>query len=155
MVTKLLAVVALVMLPLSALLWRQSHAEPTQLRYDVTRQKSLRIYLIDGVCCLRLLSLPTKTALKTNFRTTLTYNPTPKKGSLMITLTKQGPYPVIWLVFPLWLTTGLCCLLCVVPVVTGPIRQWWRQWNGHCIQCGYNLRGNRSGRCSECGFRYR
>lgn len=155
MVIKILAVVALVMLPLSAMVWRQSHAAPTQHRYDVTLYKSLRIYLIDGTCAFRLLNLPTKTASKTGFRTTLTYNPTPKKGSLLITSTRQGPYRVIWLVFPLWLTTGLCALLCVLPILTGPVRQWWRKWNGHCIRCGYNLRGNQSGRCSECGFRYR
>ena len=90
MFTKILAVVALMILPLSAMLWRQSHAEPSQRRYDVTLYKSLRIYLIDGVCGLRLLTLPTKTASRSDFRTSLNYNPTPKKGSFLVASTKQG-----------------------------------------------------------------
>ena len=139
------------MLPLSALLWRQSHAEPFQHRYDVTLYKSLRIYLIDGVCGLHLLSMPTKTASKSGFHTPLNYNPTPKQQSLLITSRTQGAYRVTWFVFPLWLTTTMFSVLCMLPVITGPFRQWWRKWNGHCIRCGYNLRGNRSGRCSECG----
>jgi hypothetical protein len=155
MVSKILAVIALMLLPLSVLLWRQSVAAPVQHRYDVTLYKSLRIYLIDGVCGLRLLSLPTKTASKTGFHAELTYNPTPKKSSLILTTTTQGPYKVTWLVFPLWLTTGVLSAICCLPIVTGPLRQGWRRWRGLCIACGYNLHGNRSGRCSECGLQYR
>jgi len=155
MVAKILAVLAMMMLPLSALLWRQSHAEPMQHRYDLTLYKSLRVYLIDGVCGLRLLSMPTKTASKTGFHTALNYNPSPQKKTWVLQSVKKGPYRVTWLVFPLWITTAACTMLCMLPVFMGPVRQWWRRLNGHCIRCGYNLRGNRSGRCSECGFRYR
>jgi len=155
MVSKVLAIIALILLPLSVMLWRQSVASPVQHRLDVTLQKSLRIYLIDGVCGLRLLSLPTRTASKTGFRAELTYNPAPKKSSLILTTTRQGPHKVTWLVFPLWLTTGILTVTCCLPVITGPMRRWWRRWRGRCAQCGYDLRGNRSGRCSECGWRFR
>lgn len=154
MMIKLLAVFAVVALPLSALLWRQSHTEPVQHRYDVTPTKSLRVYLIDGVCGLRLLTMPTKTNLKSAFHTQLTFNPTPSQGSLMLTSSLNGAYRTTWLVFPLWLTTGLLTVVGAIPIFSGPIQQWWRKWKGNCIQCGYDLRGSHSGRCSECGFRY-
>ena len=28
---------------------------------------------------------------------------------------------------------------------------WRRHQPGHCVTCGYNLTGNTSGRCPECG----
>ena len=34
--------------------------------------------------------------------------------------------------------------------------QWWRGYRypeGHCVRCGYNLTGNVSGVCPECGER--
>ncbi len=48
---------------------------------------------------------------------------------------------------PLWLVCGLLGCL-VVPL-------WWRDRRrippGHCPRCGYDLTGNVSGRCPECG----
>ncbi len=31
------------------------------------------------------------------------------------------------------------------------VRKWYRRRHGLCLRCGYDLRGNESGRCSECG----
>ncbi len=155
MLLKILAVASMVILPLSALLWRQSHAHPVQYRYDVTPNQSLRVYLIDGVCGLRLLTMPTKTKIQSEFQAALTRDPTPTQGSFLLTSHLNGPYRTTWFVFPLWLTTGLLTTVCTIPIITGPVRQRWRKWKGLCVQCGYNLRGNRTGRCSECGFRYR
>jgi hypothetical protein len=40
-------------------------------------------------------------------------------------------------------------------VAAAAVRTMWRRHHplprGHCETCGYNLRGNRSGRCPECG----
>ena len=33
----------------------------------------------------------------------------------------------------------------------GPFRLWRRRRQGLCLSCGYNLTGNTSGTCSECG----
>lgn len=44
----------------------------------------------------------------------------------------------------------------VAALVAGNVFWYWRDWRrrvrpGHCAKCGYNLTGNISGRCPECG----
>ncbi|UCE59491.1 MAG: hypothetical protein JSU63_18860 [Phycisphaerales bacterium] len=58
---------------------------------------------------------------------------------------------MVFMELPLW---GLCLLLGAYPAVAfyrGPIRCWRRRRKGSCIKCGYDLTGNVSGVCSECG----
>ena len=46
------------------------------------------------------------------------------------------------------------CLLAPYPtiaLVSGPLRRWRRRKRGECVNCGYNLTGNVTGVCSECG----
>jgi hypothetical protein len=38
-----------------------------------------------------------------------------------------------------------------VALARGPIRRWHRRRRGSCVACGYNLTGNVSGVCPECG----
>lgn len=57
-------------------------------------------------------------------------------------------WPHAWEVFvPYW------CLIAPITVLTA--LQWWprapAKGPGHCGNCGYDLTGNASGRCSECG----
>jgi hypothetical protein len=42
-------------------------------------------------------------------------------------------------------------LLWLVLCGPGVLRWWRRRRRGRCVQCGYNLTGNISGRCPECG----
>lgn len=140
------------MLPLSVALWHKSHHNPEAYRFDATLYKSLRVYLRDGACKLQLLSMPTKTAGKSEFQGLLNYDPFP--ATLVLSSVRKGPYRITRLAFPLWLSTGLLLLLVMFPVVRGPCRLWWRQWHGLCLECGYDLRYNRSGRCPECGTRF-
>lgn len=42
--------------------------------------------------------------------------------------------------------------LCWMPLLRNAIRQRRRHRTGYCRNCGYNLTGNVSGRCPECGF---
>ncbi len=153
MISKVLALVSLVVLTLSVSLWHKSHYHPEHYRFDVTLFKSLRVYLKDGVCGLRLLSMPKQTALRSEFRSTLAYDPLPTKRVLMLASSRTGPYRVTWLVFPFWLVTSALTLMGVTPILRGPVRRRWRRWRGACAECGYNLWGNRSGRCPECGTR--
>ena len=55
------------------------------------------------------------------------------------------------LAFPHWL---LVCLFGIYPTVAfirGPLRRRLRLKRGLCLNCGYNLTGNTSGICPECG----
>lgn len=137
------------------LLWYRSHESPEQHRYDVTLYKSLWVYLKDGTCGLRVLSMPTKTASRSEFRASLGYSAMPGQRSFLLSSIRRGPYRITWLVFPLWLSTSFLAFLVMCPVVRGPVRVWWRRWHGLCLECGYNLKFNRSGRCPECGTRFR
>ena len=154
MAWKIVAIVSLLALPLSASLWHVSHRNPQHRRYDLTLYKSLRVHLKDGVCGLRVLSMPTKTASRSEFLAPLRIPSTPNNSSLLLTSKRNGLYRVTWIVFPLWLTTITLGLVGTVPLVSGPIRQWRRKRNGWCLECGYNLTGNRTGRCPECGTRF-
>ncbi len=151
MVAKILAVVALVTLPLSAAMWHRSHRYPVQYRYDLTAYKSLWVSLKDGVCGLRVLTMPTKTAARSEFRHPLRFPAAPSQASLWFHSAPHGAYRTTWIVFPFWLPTLLLTLLSAVPVVQGPVRRLVRRWRGCCMVCGYDLTGNRSGRCPECG----
>lgn len=69
----------------------------------------------------------------------------PKLGTWTWT-SATHPHSLFWIRVPLWL------LLLVVGVPTGIL--FWRDRRsppGHCLECGYNLTGNVSGRCPECG----
>ena len=58
------------------------------------------------------------------------------------------------LTFPLHLPflvlTATLAALCVYPLLPNP-RQRWRRKRGLCVSCGYDLTGNVSGTCPECG----
>lgn len=153
-VSKILAIVALVLLPLSLTFWYRSHAHPTRYRFDVTLYKSLDVYLRDGVCGLHLLSMPTKTASKSEFEVPLRYHATPNQASFLLSSFRQGPFRFTWLVFPFWVTSSLLLMMGFLPVARGPMLRWWRARCGRCLYCGYDLTGNRSGRCPECGAKF-
>lgn len=155
MVSKILAIVALVALPFSLVLWYQSHSRPERYRCDLTPYKSLWVYLKDGICGLHVLSMPSPTSNRGDFRTPLKQDPPAITQSFMLNSKRTGSYRATWFVFPFWFATGLLTTIGAVPVVRGPARQWWRRWNGWCLECGYDLQGNRSGRCPECGVRFR
>ena len=51
----------------------------------------------------------------------------------------------------LWLLLVLFGAYPVTAFIRGPLRRWRRRKRGLCIRCGYNLEGNVSGVCSDCG----
>ena len=153
MIIKVAAIISLLILPLSGLLWHSSHRKPIQRRYDVTLYKSLNIYLRDGICSLHLLNMPTKTGTRSEFHASLQRNPAPGDRSFLLSSRKFGSYRRTWLVFPLWLSTAALALICAFPVAQGPLRRQYRMRRGLCLHCGYDLTGNLSGRCPECGAR--
>ena len=38
-----------------------------------------------------------------------------------------------------------------IAFIRGPFKRWRRRRRGECVACGYNLTGNVTGVCSECG----
>lgn len=52
---------------------------------------------------------------------------------------------------PFWFLILLTGTYPGLSVVRGPIRRWRRRRRGLCVGCGYDLQGNVSGVCSECG----
>ncbi len=52
---------------------------------------------------------------------------------------------------PLWFVSLVSGMFPSVAFLRGPVRRWRRKRKGLCVACGYNLQGNMSGVCSECG----
>ena len=69
----------------------------------------------------------------------------------------RGPLPFasrigrVAVVFPLWFSFTLFMTYPAIVFLRGPLRRWHRQRIGVCVKCAYNLFGNTSGICPECG----
>ncbi len=55
---------------------------------------------------------------------------------------------------PLWGTFVLFAFYPTIAFIRGPVRRWRRRKRGLCVRCGYNLTGNESGVCPECGTEF-
>ena len=59
-----------------------------------------------------------------------------------------------WGIIVIWQTWLVALILFTYPTIVfirGPLRRWRRCRKGLCMKCGYNLTGNTSGICPECG----
>jgi hypothetical protein len=52
---------------------------------------------------------------------------------------------------PLWAPPLLFAIYPAIAFIRGPLRRWRRHKKGLCLRCGYDLTGNVSGVCPECG----
>ena len=60
--------------------------------------------------------------------------------------------PIMWAIgLPVWALSLLFFTYPIVAFVRGPLRRWHRRRGCLCIGCGYDLTGNVSGVCPECG----
>ena len=55
------------------------------------------------------------------------------------------------ILFPMWSLFALLAMYPTIAIIRGPLRRRRRQKQGLCIQCGYDLKGNVTGVCPECG----
>lgn len=55
------------------------------------------------------------------------------------------------IVVPLWMPLVVFGSYPAIAFIRGPLRRWRRRKRGLCIRCGYDLEGNISGTCPECG----
>ena len=53
--------------------------------------------------------------------------------------------------FTIRVLVGLLCQYPAINFRRGPLRRWRRRRKGLCLKCGYDLTGNVTGRCPECG----
>ena len=55
----------------------------------------------------------------------------------------------------LWIAAAglLLSMYPTVTIIRGPLRRWRRRRKGLCVECSYDLTGNVSGVCPECGAR--
>jgi len=53
--------------------------------------------------------------------------------------------------FPAWLLPLPFAIYPTIAFIRGPYRRYRRRKNGLCLKCGYDLTGNVSGICPECG----
>ncbi len=52
---------------------------------------------------------------------------------------------------PMWSLFTLLATYPTIAFIRGPLRRWRRRRRGLCVACGYDLTGNVTGVCSECG----
>lgn len=64
---------------------------------------------------------------------------------------RKTPELVYSLHLPLWALFGILLIYPTVALTCGPLRAWRRRNRGLCVKCGYDLTGNTSGICPECG----
>ncbi len=61
-------------------------------------------------------------------------------------------FVLVWSVeAPTWLVATVLAVYPTVAIARGPLRRWRRRKRGACVACGYDLTGNVSGVCPECG----
>jgi ribosomal protein L37E len=57
----------------------------------------------------------------------------------------------VFVEIPLWAPLVLFAVYPAIAIVRGPLRRRHRRKHNQCLHCGYNLTGNVTGICSECG----
>ena len=55
------------------------------------------------------------------------------------------------LFMPPWVPVVLFATYPTLAFIRGPLRRYSRRRKGWCVKCGYDLTGNVSGVCPECG----
>lgn len=68
-----------------------------------------------------------------------------------VVLDPRGGDSVRGVQMPMWFLFALFAGYPAIAFIRGPLRRWRRRQRGQCIECAYDLTGNESGTCSECG----
>ena len=70
---------------------------------------------------------------------------------LMFACSYDDSIQMVILTFPAWLPFVVFAVYPSTAFILGPLRRHRRRKKGLCLECGYNLTGNVSGVCPECG----
>lgn len=79
------------------------------------------------------------------------WNHAPKMPPGVEVLTSEVVAEFTYLAMPLWAVSLLLVVYPLKCVALGPIRRHVRRKKGRCSACGFDLTGNTSGVCPECG----
>lgn len=60
-------------------------------------------------------------------------------------------YVRTWIIMPFWIPFLVFGFYPAIAFMRGPFRKWRLPEDGHCTRCRYDLTGNMSGVCPECG----
>ena len=71
-------------------------------------------------------------------------------GGFAYDLWEPGGVSVVHI--PLWILVALFVAYPTIAFIRGPLRRWRRHRKGLCTECSYDLTGNESGVCPECGI---
>ncbi len=61
------------------------------------------------------------------------------------------PTKIGYLTFPIWCPLLAFAIIPAFVLIRGPLRRRARRKRNECVGCGYNMTGNESGVCPECG----
>ena len=75
----------------------------------------------------------------------------PWRTSARLGRCRPSNYRIYSLSFALWYPIILFSIYPTIAFIRGPLRRHRRRRKGECIGCGYDLTGNESGVCPECG----
>jgi hypothetical protein len=75
-----------------------------------------------------------------------------RPGIIRITRMSGWWKSTLRITMPLWLPLCLFLAYPVISFIRGPLRRFHRRRQGSCLGCGYDLTGNLSGTCPECGM---
>ncbi len=76
----------------------------------------------------------------------------PYGGRLFTVLPRYFHSGSLWVLnLPLWTVFVGSTAYPTIALIRGPLRRWRRRRKGLCLKCSYNLTGNESGVCPECG----
>lgn len=77
------------------------------------------------------------------------WSPVYKSGSILDGPEDRGFWFTIQI--PLWTFVVVFALNPTLAFICGPLRRWRRRRASACLRCGYDLTGNVTGICPECG----
>ena len=66
---------------------------------------------------------------------------------------RHGLAPLAGGILRMWVPASLFALYPAIAFVRGPLRRYRRRRHGLCVSCGYDLTGDVSGVCPECGVK--
>jgi hypothetical protein len=132
-------------------------AHPGYVAHVNFLRNNLHISLLSNYCCLcgELTPLHSESCYRFDSDDYSWGSPVPAKDAAVPGFSwrsyRGGPTDSDHIVIALWIPLILFAIYPTIAFIRGPLRRWRRRRKGLCVACGYDLTGNVSGVCPECG----